>query len=310
MESALIAMRDGLRIYTEYCITDENMPTMIYLHGGPGQGCWDFQYVAKRISNFCNVISFDQRGVLRSDPVNESFTSEQLIEDIEGIRIHFGIQKIILCGHSYGGQLILRYALKYPQRIERLIYVCPSFSFLDSMRNVYWLCRTYYAEAGNIAELQMIDEHVADDREEVYLSGLSKISDSILEKVYYGNPIPLHVKKDIFSNSAKKEDWAKGVQHADCIYAEREIFRNYLSHLQQIHSRSLLIVGDHDPICCEIQQTCFLKQAQNERIIMHDAGHSLYVENADAFVAIIEDYLKDYSREIVPHNVIKEVGFS
>ena len=36
-----------------------------------------------------------------------------------------GLEKIVLLGHSMGGYLSCRYALKYPENVERLILVSP-----------------------------------------------------------------------------------------------------------------------------------------------------------------------------------------
>lgn len=118
-----IQMRDGVKIFAEYSINSEFETTLIYVLSGPGQGCWDFRYAALQLSKRFNVIMFDQRGVLRSDKVADDFNSNRLIEDIEDIRKYFGIRKMVLCGHSYGGQLVLRYAMRYPTYIQSLIYM-------------------------------------------------------------------------------------------------------------------------------------------------------------------------------------------
>ena len=103
-----IKMRDGTKIFAEYSINSEFDTTLVYVHGGPGQGCWDFRYTALELSKRFNVIMFDQRGVLRSDEANDCFTSNKLIEDIEdissvvkgkeGTRVIMGIQR--------GGELL------------------------------------------------------------------------------------------------------------------------------------------------------------------------------------------------------------
>src|SRR5689334_6823438 len=44
-------------------------PALLYLHGGPGQGCYEFvQHQAARLSDKVRVVALDQRGVLRSAP--------------------------------------------------------------------------------------------------------------------------------------------------------------------------------------------------------------------------------------------------
>ena len=42
--------------YEEY--GEENTPTLVYLHGGPGESCLTYTYQAKQLGKYCRVISF------------------------------------------------------------------------------------------------------------------------------------------------------------------------------------------------------------------------------------------------------------
>jgi proline iminopeptidase len=61
---------DGKQIYYEE-YGAENNPTMIYIHGGPGESCLTYTYQAQKFGTFFHVISFDQYGVFRSDAIPE-----------------------------------------------------------------------------------------------------------------------------------------------------------------------------------------------------------------------------------------------
>ncbi|MEJ2053903.1 MAG: alpha/beta hydrolase, partial [Calditrichaceae bacterium] len=52
-----------------------------------------------------------------------SITLDNFIRDIEGLRQSFGIMKLNLMGHSWGGLLALEYALKYPGKVKSLILI-------------------------------------------------------------------------------------------------------------------------------------------------------------------------------------------
>ncbi|MFL1673527.1 alpha/beta fold hydrolase [Paenibacillus dendritiformis] len=80
----LIPVR-GKNLYVEHW-GQAHQEALLYLHGGPGASCLDFSvYQAKELSKRIRVISMDQRGVLRSDPIEEDepFGLDDLIRDCE-----------------------------------------------------------------------------------------------------------------------------------------------------------------------------------------------------------------------------------
>lgn len=51
MEKHFVSLRDGKKIYVEiYGKGHKN--NLLTLHGGPGEGCGDFQYQAMKLSEF------------------------------------------------------------------------------------------------------------------------------------------------------------------------------------------------------------------------------------------------------------------
>ncbi len=101
-----------------------HLPVFLYLHGGPGAGSYDFiEHQSQRLSKFMRIIAIDQRGVLRSDPIEDdgSFGIFDLIRDCETIREYLGIEKWGIIGHSFGGYLAVQYQLHYPERVTQLL---------------------------------------------------------------------------------------------------------------------------------------------------------------------------------------------
>ncbi|KAJ2338668.1 hypothetical protein GGF43_006827, partial [Coemansia sp. RSA 2618] len=47
------------------------------------------------------------------------------VESLEEWRQRLGIERMTLCGHSFGGYMSALYALKYPERVEKLVLVSP-----------------------------------------------------------------------------------------------------------------------------------------------------------------------------------------
>ncbi|OPG16761.1 alpha/beta fold hydrolase [Ferroacidibacillus organovorans] len=64
---------------------EKSAPPLLYLHGGPGTGSYDFVlYQRDYLIENVRLITFDQRGVLRSPAITDadSFGINRLIEDI------------------------------------------------------------------------------------------------------------------------------------------------------------------------------------------------------------------------------------
>lgn len=59
--------------------------------------------------------------ILRHNPQVE----DQFVDSLEKWRETMKLEKIVLVGHSLGGFLSACYALKYPERVEKLILVSP-----------------------------------------------------------------------------------------------------------------------------------------------------------------------------------------
>ncbi|MBB3701248.1 alpha/beta fold hydrolase [Flammeovirga yaeyamensis] len=101
---------------------NRNATPIIYLHGGPGAG---FTEMDKRFFDFDQhrVIFYDQRGSARSQPFGciEENTTDDLVEDIHLLMDHLEIEKAILFGASWGTTLATVFAIRYPQKVDRLI---------------------------------------------------------------------------------------------------------------------------------------------------------------------------------------------
>lgn len=48
------------------------------------------------------------------------------MEDLEKLRKRLHVKKVNLLGYSFGGQLCLEYALKYPENIKKMVLQAPS----------------------------------------------------------------------------------------------------------------------------------------------------------------------------------------
>jgi proline iminopeptidase len=97
---------------------------LLIINGGPGLNSKGFEPLAKILGETQKAIVYDQRGTGKSNisKVDSStITMDIMLEDIEKIRKHLGIEKWVVLGHSFGGMLASYYASKFPQQIKGLI---------------------------------------------------------------------------------------------------------------------------------------------------------------------------------------------
>jgi len=122
-------------IYYEECGAPKGKPCVI-LHGGPGGA---INPTMRRFFDPAKwrMALFDQRGCGKSrhNASLEDNTSWTLIEDIERLREHLGVEKWCVFGGSWGSTLALAYAIRHPERVESLVL---RGVFLLTARELAW----------------------------------------------------------------------------------------------------------------------------------------------------------------------------
>ncbi|MDQ0993887.1 prolyl aminopeptidase [Streptomyces sp. V3I7] len=118
---------DGNELYWEISGNPEGKP-VLFLHGGPGAGS---RPTYRRLFDPAKyrVVVFDQRNCGRSRPHAvdgdvdlAANTTAYLLDDIELLRTHLGIDKWLVFGGSWGVTLGLAYAETFPHRVSEMIF--------------------------------------------------------------------------------------------------------------------------------------------------------------------------------------------
>ena len=115
---------------------------VIVLHGGPD---FDHSYLLPdldRLKDTFRLIYYDQRGRGKSAenvrPEDVTLTSD--LDDLDLVRQHFGLNSVVLLGHSWGAVLALEYALRHPTLVSHLILMNPapaSAADVTAFRKIY-----------------------------------------------------------------------------------------------------------------------------------------------------------------------------
>ena len=93
---------------------------LILLHGN-GESCDYFEHQIGYFSASYRVIAIDTRGHGKSPRGEKPFTIVQFAEDLHDFMDEKGIKKAILLGFSDGGNIALTFALKYLERVEKMV---------------------------------------------------------------------------------------------------------------------------------------------------------------------------------------------
>ncbi|MGH6762968.1 MAG: prolyl aminopeptidase [Phyllobacterium sp.] len=117
----MLSVSDLHTIHVEQCGNPDGKP-VIMIHGGPGGGV---NPTMRRLHDpaLYRIILFDQRGCGKSTPHAElkENTTWDLVEDMERIRRHLGIDTWQVFGGSWGSTLGLAYAQTHPERVSELV---------------------------------------------------------------------------------------------------------------------------------------------------------------------------------------------
>ena len=109
----------GMDIEHHFVEKGEGGP-LILLHGN-GEDCGYFKYQTDVFAERFHVYAPDTRGHGKTPRGSAPFTIRQFADDLAGFMDAHGIEKAHILGFSDGGNIATAFALKYPDRVDRLI---------------------------------------------------------------------------------------------------------------------------------------------------------------------------------------------
>ena len=297
-------------MYYELCGA-EHEEALVYLHGGPGASCLDFELQAKAIGKHKKVIALDQWGVLRSGAINETdvYSMNLQIEMLEEMRRLLGIKTWSALGHSYGGALAVLYAYTYPQSIDKLILECPSLDFVDSAKSVAHYMSGYIHDLGDIQSMRICekikateyhDHTVVDD----LLKLLSYVKEPKLRNYLHGVSFEAY-QHSINTNGITNDMWGKADVHFRKLMDDElgnqrkfpldaKMWDSFLPLVAQLHLPTLLIRGKYDPACTDDQANYLLQHVPDSRqVIFQNSGHFPRIEEPDAYTSCVVGFLNE-----------------
>ena len=249
------------------------------LHGGPGA---HHDYLLPQydlLANGRELFYYDQRGGGRSPVPRETPVGwREHVADLDAIRVSLAIDRLTLCGYSWGGLLALLYLLEHPERVERLALVSPASPTV-----------AYRRQFEEEFARRMAASEVVRAQEELRASGLRDKDPAAYQRRAFELSVAGYFRdfRDAKNLTAFRVN-ARTQQAVWDSLGEYDL-RDQLRRLPLPAPRSLVLHGTFDPI--PIAGSRELAQILAADLVELPVGHCPHVEATDEFVRALDAFL-------------------
>ena len=303
-ETGMLPVSPVHTLYYEVSGNPKGTP-VVFLHGGPGGGTQPdhrryFDPEAYRI------VVFDQRGSGKSTPhANlEDNTTWHLVEDVERLREHLGVDTWVVFGGSWGSTLSLAYAETHPERVRALVL---RGIFLCRPKEIRW----FYQEGASYVFPDLFEDYISvippEERGDVVPAFYRRLTSEDEEvrlaaakawSVWEGSTLKLLPDPELIDHFGDPLQ-ALALARIECHYFVNNAFfetDNWLiEHVDRIrHIPAVIVQGRYDVVCPALSAWELHKAwPEADFVIVPDAGHaasepgiiSALVEATDRFKA-------------------------
>lgn len=257
------------------------------MHGGPGADLYTMMSLKPCKDQF-TLIFFDHRCNGRSEGAPVSTMSwENLTADADALRDNLGFERWAVLGHSFGGNVALEYALRYPERLSHLILINSGADYRWVRENAPALLvqRGYSSEIVDSGRRMLNGEIEPDEMFPILMK---------LGKAYSPHISPWKIPHMILTGLQTK------LQPSALIFAGTQLLRNWtvMDRLGEIKAPTLVIAGRKDFLYPPEHQQDLAAGIPNVRLVLIDkSGHNPHDEQPAEVLRLIRDFLKDLQPE-------------
>ena len=239
-------------------------PPLYMVHGiGSRKITWD-PLIADLSQSF-TCVSYDLRGHGDSPVPQPPYTLDELVEDLEALRITLGHEKIHVIGHSLGGMIGPAYARAHPDRVLSVGLLSTAAGRNEEDR----------------AKLQAVGEAMES-------KGVMPVINTLVERWYTDEFI--EQRPDLIEMRKKQvEDTPEAVfLSVFWIYATTEM----APWLNEITCPCLVLTGELDGGCNPRLNEFMHDQLPDSRLVILDGiKHSILVEGPERVIPHVRDFL-------------------
>jgi pimeloyl-ACP methyl ester carboxylesterase len=276
----MFASADGTRL--AYHTIGTGRP-LVCVPGGPMRASaylGDFGGLSARRA----LVLLDLRGTGDSEvPVDRaSYRCDRQVDDIEALRVELGLDRLDLAGHSGGATLAVLYAARYPDRVDRLVLVCPGTRPVG--------IEIEDADRREVAELRRGEPWFADAFAafERIWSGESTPADwDAISPFMYGR-WDAETRAAVEGRPGQRNEEAAAVYYAEGALDPPAV----RSAIASLPALVLLLAGEYDAALPPKRATEYAELfAHAEVVVQPGAGHSPWLDDPKWFVRTVGDFL-------------------
>jgi proline iminopeptidase len=252
------------------------------MHGGPSADLWTLGAFRPLADEF-TLVFYDHRCNGRSTGVPVSSMSwDNLTADADALRKHLGFERWAVLGHSFGGHVALEYALRYPDRVSRLV-------LLDTGADSRWareVAPEILAQRGYPpAKVELVRRWFRGDfsRREYY-----RIFWRIGDAYSSGNGLRA-VARELAAGG-----WRSRIRPEAFIYASRQLLADWsvVDRLGEIAVPTLVLAGRDDFVFAPECQRELAEGIPGSQLVLVDrAGHNPHDEQPDEVRRAVRAFL-------------------
>ncbi len=241
---------------------------------GFASGAWSWSWQTEELAKSFQIVTFDPRGISRSRIVNDVVVSiSGIANDIVDLLDELEIEKAHVLGISFGGFVAQDLALRFPDRIRRLVLASTSFGGPNHVAPSMQVLSTFASTDGLNTS----------DRIRKYLT--VAFSSEFVET--HGETVErfCQLREE---NFVPREVYMQQLQEA--------LNFNVEDRVTEIRHDTLIVSGDSDVIV-PVQNSRHLAAAiPNARLeLIRGTGHMAFVEKPGEFNRIVRAFLTETS---------------
>ena len=280
---------DGYRINVE---TKGEGEAIFFFAGGPGDSHDYMQGNFGQYYKTHKVVFIDMLGRGMSDDAQDKreYSVQNDVHIAEEVRKELGLEKISLVGHSYGTVIAQAYAIKYPQRVIRMLLISGFHSgemWQANCDSYNHYAKTHFPEKWAKVDSLRALGYVSSDPVFSTLYGSFP-----MKYVYYHNTkLQQNVPK------TKYRSWNSDVYYgiigrdADFFVSGSMMDTDFRKDLGQLKMPTLIVAGRYDGVSTpeyNLQYKILMPQAQFE--MFEESGHNPYLEEPEKFYGMMDAF--------------------
>jgi pimeloyl-ACP methyl ester carboxylesterase len=257
---------------------------LLLMHGGPGLDHTTLLSLQPLADKF-TLIFYDHRCNGRSEGAEvSSMTFEDLTADADALRQTLGFEKWAVLGHSFGGNVALEYALRYPHRLSQLI-------LMDTGGDQWWvehnapelLAKRGYSASSVNAARRFYSGQLSPGE---FLPTIMRF----MSAYNYHNNLLAMAYDVVFGPHIKMRPEA-------LIFGYNQLLKNWtvMDRLGEIQVPTLVLAGRQDFLFPTEHQAILADRLPNAHLEMIEcAGHNPHMERPAEVIEIIKSFLAEH----------------